>query len=181
MGTTSCRTEEDLADGGAASASWRRTPHAAPTISNGWRGGIGLGLARVIGRHHGSGEIFCAPSGREVAPGHRQLNPLFAAVVEAAEEALLNSLIVADTVTAADEHIIAGLPRRTTVLDCGPPAVLARAGLRRASPPASPSTAAGSTCSAWIDQAQLDRPLAAGQHRGRRGGSAACSTAWAVA
>jgi D-aminopeptidase len=76
---------------------------------------IGLGLARggSVG-YSGSGEIFVAfstvPFGREGTLHHRQLNPLFAAVVEAAEEALINSLTAADTVTGAHGHTIAGLP-----------------------------------------------------------------------
>ena len=38
------------------------------------------------------------------------LDPLFAAVVEAAEEAVMNSLTAADTVTGAHGHTVAGLP-----------------------------------------------------------------------
>jgi D-aminopeptidase len=70
-----------------------------------------------------SGEIFCAFSTthrgprldtetivtrREVA-GNR-LNEMFAATVEATEEAVLNSLFVADTVVGVDGHRALGLP-----------------------------------------------------------------------
>ena len=69
---------------------------------------VGLGLARAGSvAHHGSGEIFLGfgtglrldrdqrPSG--VALGGRDLDPLFSAVVEATEEAVLNSLFTAPT------------------------------------------------------------------------------------
>jgi D-aminopeptidase len=71
---------------------------------------VGLGLARAGSvAHHGSGEIFAAfgtgmrldrdgrPDGTPVVTG-RALDPLFAAVVEAAEEAVLNSMFTAPTV-----------------------------------------------------------------------------------
>jgi D-aminopeptidase len=62
---------------------------------------------------HGSGEIFMAfgtgmrvdrngkPDGTPVVTG-RALDPLFAAVVEAAEEAVLNSMFTAPTVVGRD-------------------------------------------------------------------------------
>ena len=69
---------------------------------------VGLGLARVGSvAHHGSGEIFLAfgtglrldrdqrPDG--VPLTGRALDPLFPAVVEAAEEAVLNSMLTAPT------------------------------------------------------------------------------------
>lgn len=84
----------------------------------------GLGLARTGSTaNHGSGEIFCAFSTThrghretfgplvtrvEIAP--RRLNDLFAATVEATEEAVLNSLFVADTVIGVDGHRSLGLP-----------------------------------------------------------------------
>jgi D-aminopeptidase len=71
---------------------------------------VGLGLARAGSvAHHGSGEIFMAfgtglrldrdgkPDGTPVVTG-RALDPLFAAVVEASEEAVLNSMFTAPTV-----------------------------------------------------------------------------------
>ena len=83
----------------------------------------GLGLARTGSTaHHGSGEIFLAlatglraPSGAaRPAPvaqvSGRDLDPLFAAVVEATEEAVLNSLLAAPTVTGRDGNTSVGLP-----------------------------------------------------------------------
>src|SRR3954452_2944901 len=75
---------------------------------------VGLGLARAGSvAHHGSGEIFMAfgtgmrldrdgkPDGTPVLSG-RALDPLFTAVVEASEEAVLNSIFTAPTVTGRD-------------------------------------------------------------------------------
>jgi D-aminopeptidase len=77
---------------------------------------VGLGLARTGSvAHHGSGEIFMAagtgvrlnrdgrPDGAAVAAG-RALDPLFAAVVEASEEAVLNSMFAAPTVAGRAGH-----------------------------------------------------------------------------
>jgi D-aminopeptidase len=78
---------------------------------------VGLGLARAGSvAHHGSGEIFMAfgtgmrmdrdgkPDGTPVLTG-RALDPLFTAVVEAAEEAVLNSMFTAPTVTGRDGNV----------------------------------------------------------------------------
>jgi D-aminopeptidase len=75
---------------------------------------VGLGLARAGSvAHHGSGEIFVAfgtgmrldrngkPDGTPVVTG-RALDPLFTAVVEAAEEAVLNSMFTSPTVVGRD-------------------------------------------------------------------------------
>jgi D-aminopeptidase len=82
----------------------------------------GLGLARTGSTaSHGSGEIFLAlatglraprgPAGRPAAAiAGRELDPLFAAVVEATEEAVLNSLLAAPTVTGRDGNTSRGLP-----------------------------------------------------------------------
>ena len=81
----------------------------------------GLGLARTGSTaRHGSGEIFLAlatglrvPRGQE-APGApvtgRELDGYFAAVVEATEEAVLNSMLQAETVSGRDGHVSARLP-----------------------------------------------------------------------
>jgi D-aminopeptidase len=84
----------------------------------------GLGLARtgsIAG--HGSGEIFCAfsttsrmsrsertavVSRQELASGG--LNAIFGATVDATEEAVLNSLFVADTVTGVSGHRAFAIP-----------------------------------------------------------------------
>jgi D-aminopeptidase len=95
----------------------------------------GLGLARTGSTgDHGSGEIFLAlatglraprdggpdggggdavglpaQSGRAPVAG-RALDPFFAAVVEATEEAVLNSLLAASTVTGRDGNTSPGVP-----------------------------------------------------------------------
>ena len=83
----------------------------------------GLGLARTGSTaHHGSGEIFLALAtglrssrGESVAAGRPQisgsaLDPFFDAVVEATEEAVLNSMLAAPTVTGRDGNTSPGLP-----------------------------------------------------------------------
>jgi len=82
---------------------------------------IGLGLARTGSvAHHGSGEIFLGvgtgvrldrdgrPDGPATAVG-RALDHLFEAVVECAEEAVLNSLLTAPTVVGRDGNVAEGL------------------------------------------------------------------------
>jgi D-aminopeptidase len=76
----------------------------------------GLGVARTgsVG-HHGSGEIFLAfATGLRAARSQppavrpmigRDLDPFFAAVVEATEEAVLNSMLAAPTVTGRDGNV----------------------------------------------------------------------------
>src|SRR4051794_1075196 len=82
---------------------------------------VGLGLARTGSTaHHGSGEIFLAASttaridrdgnpepGTRVAG--RALDALFEGVVDAAEEAVLNSMLQASTTTGRDGHVSEGL------------------------------------------------------------------------
>jgi D-aminopeptidase len=81
----------------------------------------GLGLARVGSTaHHASGEIFLAlatglraPRGQAPARSPvtgSALDDYFAAVVEATEEAVLNSLLQAETVTGREGHTSYGLP-----------------------------------------------------------------------
>jgi D-aminopeptidase len=82
----------------------------------------GLGLARTGSTaSHGSGEIFLAlgtglREERSQAPATEcrlsgsELNSFFAAVVEATEEAVLNSLLAAPTVTGRDGNTSFGLP-----------------------------------------------------------------------
>jgi D-aminopeptidase len=76
---------------------------------------VGLGLARSGSvAHHGSGEIFLGFGtgvrlDRDGTPdrpalGGRALDPLFAAVVEAAEEAVLDSMFTAPTTVGRDGH-----------------------------------------------------------------------------
>jgi D-aminopeptidase len=89
----------------------------------------GLGLARTGSiAHHSSGEIFCAfstthrglreafgPLVARVEAAPAALNALFAATVEATEEAVLNSLFVADTVVGVGGHRALGLPHDRVV------------------------------------------------------------------
>jgi D-aminopeptidase len=80
----------------------------------------GLGLARTGSTAgHGSGEIFLALAtglrGRASAGVQPRveawdLDQFFAAVVEATEEAVLNSMLVAPTVTGRDGNTSPGLP-----------------------------------------------------------------------
>lgn len=81
----------------------------------------GLGLARTGSTgHHASGEIFLAlatglraprdqPASVDSITG-RGLDPFFAAAVEATEEAVINSLLAAPTVTGRDGNTSRGLP-----------------------------------------------------------------------
>jgi D-aminopeptidase len=86
----------------------------------------GLGLARTGSvAHHGSGEIFVAfatagrvPRGepRSDAVPDAALDPLFAAAVEATEEAVLNALWTATDTTGRDGRVVRALPHEE-VLD----------------------------------------------------------------
>ena len=105
-----------------ASASWSPTPRStAPRCARLARR-IGLGLARTGSvAHHGSGEIFMGfglgmrmdrdgkPDGTPLVTG-RALDDYFAAVVEAAEESVLNSMFTAPTVTGRDGNTSEGIP-----------------------------------------------------------------------
>ena len=86
---------------------------------------IGLGLARAGSTaHHGSGEIFLATSTTrrtdrdgawEDGPivAGRALDDVFEAVVDAAEEAVLNSMLTAPTTTGRDGNVSEGLDPAT--------------------------------------------------------------------
>jgi D-aminopeptidase len=94
---------------------------------------VGLGLARAGSvAHHGSGEIFMAfgtgmrldrdgkPDGTPVVTG-RALDPLFGAVVETAEEAVLNSMFTALTVVGRSDNTSRSIhsPEVLALLDGG--------------------------------------------------------------
>ena len=82
-----------------------------------------VGLSRVGGvGHNGSGDIFLAfATGNHIPerskelidlkmmPNHH-LNPMFDAVAEATEEAILNALCAAETMTGFNEHTVYALP-----------------------------------------------------------------------
>ncbi len=89
---------------------------------------VGLGLARTGSTaHHGSGEIFLAASttartdrdgnvlddGRRL--GMRGLDDMFEAVVDATEEAVLNSLLTSATAVGRDGNTSEGLDPETVV------------------------------------------------------------------
>ncbi len=82
-----------------------------------------LGVGRMGGRgENSSGDIFVAFS--TANPGvaadtgvarvgmlpNARINPLFAATVQATEEAIVNALLAADTMTGADMHRVTALP-----------------------------------------------------------------------
>jgi D-aminopeptidase len=84
------------------------------------RAGLGLGRTGSVA-HHGSGEIFLAFSTAGRQPRDRvgrrdasfadaALDPLFAAAVDATEEAVLNALWAAPDVTGRDGRLARGLP-----------------------------------------------------------------------
>src|SRR5690349_14745396 len=86
---------------------------------------IGLGLARTGSTaHHGSGEIFLGVSTTRrtnrdgawedgpVVAG-RALDDVFEAVVDAAEESVLNSMLTASTTTGRDGNLSEGLDPAT--------------------------------------------------------------------
>ncbi len=122
----------------------------------------GLGLARTGSTaSHGSGEIFLAlatglraPRGSHPPPDvaqltGRELDPFFAAVVEATEEAVLNSLLAAPTVTGRDGNTSRGLPAARVAQ------LLTEAG--RIDP--SPAAAVGTPRRARTPAARSDRTL----------------------
>jgi len=82
-----------------------------------------LGIGRMGGKgNNSSGDIFVAFStanaGAATSPGKARvellpndsLNPLFAATIQATEEAILNALLAADTMTGADGARVTALP-----------------------------------------------------------------------
>jgi D-aminopeptidase len=71
----------------------------------------GLGLARTGSTaHHGSGEIFLAFSTNRGGYGGADLDPLFGATVEAAEEAVVNAMWSAETTTGRNGRVVERLP-----------------------------------------------------------------------
>ena len=71
----------------------------------------GLGLARTGSvAHHGSGEIFLGFATARGELEGRDLDPLFAATVEATEEAVLNALWAAPDVTGREGRMQRALP-----------------------------------------------------------------------
>jgi D-aminopeptidase len=78
----------------------------------------GLGLARTGSvAHHGSGEIFLAFSTArgEDALADAELDPLFAATVDAVEEAVVNALWSAERVVGRESRVAEALPHDDVV------------------------------------------------------------------
>jgi len=84
---------------------------------------ISLGLARTGGESgNGSGDIFLAFSTANLGAAkpeavaqvgmlpNERMNPLFEATVQATEEAILNTLVAAETMTGRDGHQVLALP-----------------------------------------------------------------------
>jgi D-aminopeptidase len=82
-----------------------------------------MGLARTGSTSgNGSGDIFIAfstaNSGADNQPGpnsietvsNERISPLFSATVEATEEAIVNAMVAAKTMTGIDNHTVVGLP-----------------------------------------------------------------------
>jgi len=82
-----------------------------------------LGLARTgTASGNGSGDIFFAfstanegaaktqESGSVTMLGNSRMDPLFEATVQATEEAIINALVAAETITGRDDHRIIALP-----------------------------------------------------------------------
>ncbi len=85
------------------------------------RAAVGLARCGGIG-HNGSGDLFLAfavgnhydAASRQPQPllalPHTELNPLFEAAAEAVEEAILNALTAAETMTGRDGRVVHALP-----------------------------------------------------------------------
>jgi L-aminopeptidase/D-esterase-like protein len=70
----------------------------------------------------GSGDLFIAFSTANSVPSERghagavqlmnteDLGPIFGAVVESTEEAIVNALVAGETMTGRDDHVVQGLP-----------------------------------------------------------------------
>lgn len=87
-----------------------------------------VGLARTGGMgYNGSGDLFlCFSTGNHVSEydtrvreirmlAHRQLNAFFEAAAEAVEEAIINSLVAAETMTGFQGHTVHALPHDALV------------------------------------------------------------------
>jgi len=84
---------------------------------------VPLGLGRLgSGSGNGSGDIFIAFSTanpgaanpKRAAPltmvPNEKMTPLFEATVQATEEAVVNAMVAAETMTGIDNHTVIGLP-----------------------------------------------------------------------
>jgi L-aminopeptidase/D-esterase-like protein len=86
-----------------------------------------MGLARTGSiSGNGSGDLFLAFStATRIAStegitdlkmlGNDSINPLFEATVQATEEAIVNAMVAADTMTGIDGHRVIGLPHEQLI------------------------------------------------------------------
>lgn len=94
-------------------------PHQLKRLAR--RASLGLGRMGSISGD-GSGDLFIAFSTANNVPAERgqagtvqmmnteDLGPVFAGVVEATEEAIVNALVAGETMTGRDNHVVQGLP-----------------------------------------------------------------------
>lgn len=94
-------------------------PHQLKRLAR--RAALGLGRMGSISGD-GSGDLFIAFSTANTVPAERgkagsvqmmnteDLGPVFAGVVEATEEAIVNALVAGETMTGRDGHVVQGLP-----------------------------------------------------------------------
>lgn len=103
-------------------------PHQLKRLAR--RAGLGIGRSGSIAAH-GSGDLFVAFStanaGYFAAKDRMRdltcwpdeaLNPVFAAVIQAVDEAVLNALVANDTMTGRDGHVVPALPRAQVAAWC---------------------------------------------------------------
>jgi len=94
-------------------------PHQLKRLAR--RATLGLGRMGSISGD-GSGDLFIAFSTANTVPSERgragsvqmmnteDLGPIFGAVVESTEEAVVNALVAGETMTGRDDHVVQGLP-----------------------------------------------------------------------
>ena len=94
-------------------------PHQLKRLAR--RASLGLGRMGSISGD-GSGDLFVAFSAANAVPTEpkksgvvqlmntEDLGPVFAGVVEATEEAIVNALVAGETMTGRDGHVVRGLP-----------------------------------------------------------------------
>ncbi len=94
-------------------------PHQLKRLAR--RAALGLGRMGSISGD-GSGDLFVAFSTANTVPNERgkagtvqmmnteDLGPIFGAVVESTEEAIVNALVAGETMTGRDDHVVQGLP-----------------------------------------------------------------------
>jgi D-aminopeptidase len=59
------------------------------------------------------GAATAVPRAQITMLSNEQLNPIFLATVQATEEAVVNAMVAADTMTGVDGHTVQALPHQT--------------------------------------------------------------------